>query len=56
MDAPAGVTQEESHTIFPHLPSAVLGIYLCFIARRIKLSLSLVDLEVKFQIFCVITN
>ena len=35
MDAPAGVTQEEGHTGFLHLPSAVLAF--TFIARRILL-------------------
>ena len=34
MDAPAGVTQEEDHTGFLHLPSAVLA--LNFIAIRIQ--------------------
>ena len=48
---PAGVTQEEGHTGFLHLPSAVLA--LIFIARRIQPSLSLVDREVEF---CVPTN
>ena len=51
VDAPAGVTQEEGHTGFLHLPSAVLA--LIFIAIRIQPSLSLVDREVEF---CVITN
>ena len=46
MDAPAGVTQEEDHTGFLHLPSAVLA--LIFLARRIQPSLSLVDREVEF--------
>ena len=41
VDAPAEVTQEEVHTGFLHLPSAVLT--LTFIARRIQTSLSLVD-------------
>ena len=45
MDASAGVTQEESHTGFLHLPSAVLA--LIFLARRIQPSLSLVDHEVE---------
>ena len=41
MDVPVGVTQEEGHTGFLHLPSAVLAsIYL---ARRIQSFLSLVD-------------
>ena len=47
---PAGVTQEEGHTGFPHLPSAVLA--LVFLARRIQSFLSLVDHEVEF---CVLT-
>ena len=52
MDVPAGVTQEEGHTQFLHLPSAVLA--LIFLARRIlQPLLSLVDLEVEF---CVLTN
>ena len=46
-----GVTQEEGHTEFLHLPSAVLA--LIFIARRIQPSLALVDREVEF---CVPTN
>ena len=46
MDVPAGVTQEEGHTGFLHLPSAMLA--LIFIARRIQPSLSLVDREVEF--------
>ena len=48
MDAPAGVTQEEGHTEFIHLPFAVLS--LIFIARRIQPSLSLVDREVEFGV------
>ena len=48
VDAPAGVTQEEGYTGFFHLPSAVLG--LVCIARRILLSLSLVDREVEFYV------
>ena len=51
VDVPAGVTQEEDHTGFLHLPSAVLA--LTFIARRIQPSLSLVDRDVGF---CVPTN
>ena len=51
MDAPAGVTQEEGHIGFLHLPSALLA--LIFIARRIQLFLFLVDGEVEF---CVPTN
>ena len=46
MDVPVGVTQEEDHTGFLHLPSAVLA--LIFLARRIQLSLFLVDREVEF--------
>ena len=51
VDAPAGVTQEEGHTGFLYLPSAVLA--LIFVARMIQPSLSLVDREVNF---CVPTN
>ena len=51
MDAPAGVTQEEGHTGFLQIPSAVLA--LIFIARRIQPSPSLVDSEVEF---CVPTR
>ena len=51
VDVQAGVTQEESHTKFLHLPSAVLA--LIFLARRIQPFLSLVDREVEF---CVLTN
>ena len=46
VDASAGVTQGEGHTGFLRLPSAVL--VLLFLARRIQLSLSLVDREVEF--------
>ena len=48
VDVPAGVTcQDEGHTGFLHLPSAVLG-------RRIQPFLvSLVDRDVEF---CVLTN
>ena len=48
---PAGVTQEEGHAGFLHLPSAELA--LIFLARRIQPFLSLVDREVEF---CVLTN
>ena len=48
---PAGVKQEEGRTGFLHLPSAVRA--LTFIARRIQLSLSLVDREDEF---CVPTK
>ena len=51
VDVPAGVTQEEGHTGFFHLPSAVLA--LIFLARRIQPFLSLVDREVEF---CVLTE
>ena len=51
MDVPAGVTQEEGHTGFLHLLSALLA--LIFIARRIQPFLSLVDREVDY---CVLTN
>ena len=51
VDVPAGVTQEEGHTGFLHLSSAVLA--LIFLARRIRPFLSLVDREVEF---CVLTN
>ena len=51
LDVPAGVTQEEGHTVFLiHLPSAVRA--LIFLARWIQPFLSLVDREVKF---CVLT-
>ena len=46
VDVPAGVTQEEGHTGFLHLPSAVLA--LKFLARRISPFLSVVDREVEF--------
>ena len=49
LDVPAGVTQEEGHTVFfIHLLSAVRA--LIFLARRIQPFLSLVDREVDF--FC----
>ena len=51
MDAPAGVTQEQGHTGFLHVPSALL--VLIFLARRIQPFLSLVDREVEFS---VLTN
>ena len=51
VDAPAGVTQEEDHSGFLHLPSAVLA--LIFIVIRTQPSLSLVDRDVEF---CVPTN
>ena len=48
VDAPAGVTQEEGHTGFLRLPSAVRA--LITIARKIQPSLSLVDHEVDFPV------
>ena len=47
MDAPAGATQEEGHTGFLHLPSAVLA--LIFIARRVQPSVSLVNRQVELH-------
>ena len=44
----AGVPQEEGHTGFLHLPSAVIAFI--FIARRDLPYLSLVDREVEFRI------
>ena len=46
VDAPAGVTEEEGHTGFLHISSAVLPFI--FLARRIQSFLSLVDREVEF--------
>ena len=46
MGVPAGVTQEEDHTRFIYLPSAVHAFV--FLARRIQPSLSLVDLKSNF--------
>ena len=51
VDVPAGVTQEEDHTGFLHLPSAVLAFI--FLARRIQPFLSLIDREVEF---CLLTK
>ena len=54
MDVPAGVTQEEGHTGFLHLSSAVVA--LIFLARRIpriQPFLPLVNREVEF---CVLAN
>ena len=50
VDIPAGVTQEEGHTVFSHLPYAVLA--LIFLARRIQPFLSLFDRDVEFCV-CV---
>ena len=49
-DVPAGVTQEEGHTGFLHLPCAVHAFI--FLARRIQPFLSLADREIEF---CVLT-
>ena len=46
VDVPAGVAQEEGHTGFLHLPSAVLA--LNFLARKIQSFLSPVDREIEF--------
>ena len=46
VDALAGVTQEEGHTGFLHLPFAVLAVF--FLAIWIQPSISLVDREVEF--------
>ena len=51
VDVPAGVTQEEDHTGFLYLPSAVLA--LIFLARSIQPFLSLVDLEVEFWVLTI---
>ena len=52
LDVPAGVTQEEGHTIFLiYLPSAVRA--LIFLARRIQPFLSLVDREVEFCVLAI---
>ena len=51
VDVPAGVTQEEGHTGFTHLPSAVLA--LIFLARRVQPFLSLVDREVEFCVLAI---
>ena len=51
VDVPAGITQEEGHTEFLHLPFAVL--VLIFNARGIQPSLPLVDHEVEV---CVLTK
>ena len=50
VDVPAGVTQEEGHTGFLHLPPAVLAFI--FLARRIQPFLSLVDCEVELLNLC----
>ena len=50
VDVLAGVTQEEGHTGFLHLPSAVLAFI--FLARRIQPFLSLVDRDVNLCV-CV---
>ena len=40
----AGITQEEGHTRFLHIPSVVLALF--FLARNIQSFLSLIDREV----------
>ena len=52
VDVTAGVTQEEGHTEFLHLPSAVL-VALIFLARRMQPFISLVERELEF---CVLTT
>ena len=49
VDATAEVTQEEGHTGFLHLPSAMPALIL--IVRRIQPSLSLADREVEFCVY-----
>ena len=51
VDVPAGVTQEEGHPGFLHLPYAVFA--LNFFARRIQPLISLINREVEF---CVLTS
>ena len=51
VDVPIGVTQEEGHTGFLHLPSAVLA--LIFLARRIQPFLSLVDRKAEFRVLTI---
>ena len=51
VDVPVGVTQEEDHTGFIHLPSAVLA--LTFLAKRMQPFFSLVDREVEFRVLPV---
>ena len=46
VDAPAGATQEDGHTVFLHLPYAVLA--LIFIARRIRPFLPLSTVKSNF--------
>ena len=53
VDIPAGVTQEEGHTGFLHLPSALLA--LVFLARRIQPFLSLIDRELKFCVLKILS-
>ena len=52
VDVTAGVTQEEGHTGFHHLPSAVLA--LIFLAGWIQPSLSLVDREVELCVLPIL--
>ena len=51
MDVPAGVTQEEGHTVFVHLPSAVFAII--FSREKDSAVPCLVDRRVEF---CVLTT
>ena len=51
VDVPAGITLEEGHTRFLHLPSAVLA--LIFLAKWIQAVLSLVDREVEFNVLTI---
>ena len=53
VDVPAGVTQEEGHTGFLHLPSAVLALIFNFFTRRIQPFLSFVDREVEFFVLTI---
>ena len=54
LDVPAGVTQEEGHTGFFILPSAVRA--LIFLARRIQPFLSLVDrAQVEFCVLMILS-
>ena len=51
VDVPAGVTPEEGHTGFLHLPYAVFA--LIFLARRIQPLISLVDREVECYVLTI---
>ena len=54
VDVPVGVTQEDGHTGFLHLPSAVLAFI--FLARRIQPFPSLPSSPVKCIKFCVLIS